>query len=50
MPLGPDEVPTQSLDFRPRSEIWLMQTLLLITVFGKLCSSAFKRLRLLSVS
>ncbi|POY75151.1 hypothetical protein BMF94_1783 [Rhodotorula taiwanensis] len=28
-----------SPDFRPRSEIWLMQTLLLITVFGKLCST-----------
>ncbi|BGP55827.1 hypothetical protein JCM8202v2_003434 [Rhodotorula sphaerocarpa] len=28
-----------SPDFRPRSEIWLMQTMLLITVFGKLCST-----------
>ncbi|BGP40332.1 hypothetical protein JCM10450v2_004312 [Rhodotorula kratochvilovae] len=28
-----------SPDFRPRSEIWLMQTMLLIIVFGKLCST-----------
>ncbi|GAA5895962.1 hypothetical protein JCM6882_005572 [Rhodosporidiobolus microsporus] len=28
-----------SPDFRPRAEIWLMQTVLLILVFGKLCST-----------
>ncbi|GAA5828891.1 hypothetical protein JCM11251_005910 [Rhodosporidiobolus azoricus] len=28
-----------SADFRPRAEIWLMQTVLLILVFGKLCST-----------
>ncbi|GJN90701.1 hypothetical protein Rhopal_003715-T1 [Rhodotorula paludigena] len=28
-----------SPDFRPRSEVWLMQTMLLIVVFGKLCST-----------
>ncbi|GAA6001419.1 hypothetical protein JCM10207_006657 [Rhodosporidiobolus poonsookiae] len=28
-----------SPDFRPRAEIWLMQTVLLLLVFGKLCST-----------
>ncbi|GAA5975392.1 hypothetical protein JCM11641_004251 [Rhodosporidiobolus odoratus] len=28
-----------SPEFRPRTEIWLMQTVLLILVFGKLCST-----------
>ncbi|BGP24901.1 hypothetical protein JCM10295v2_003821 [Rhodotorula toruloides] len=28
-----------SPDFRPRSETWLIQTMLLIVVFGKLCST-----------
>lgn len=36
---------TQSPDFRPRSEVWLMQTMLLIVVFGKLCSSTLRRCR-----
>ncbi|BGP16440.1 hypothetical protein JCM10213v2_004442 [Rhodosporidiobolus nylandii] len=28
-----------SAEFRPRAEIWLMQTVLLLLVFGKLCST-----------
>ncbi|GAA5850603.1 hypothetical protein JCM8547_001926 [Rhodosporidiobolus lusitaniae] len=28
-----------SADFRPRAEMWLMQTVLLLLVFGKLCST-----------
>jgi hypothetical protein len=30
-----------SPEFRPRAEIWLHQTVLLIVIFGKLCSSEF---------
>lgn len=31
--------PPQSADFRPRRDIWLHQTILLLIIFGKLCSS-----------